>query len=84
MWERGPAVTYARFKAVLAERERRGEIRVPDRQIAAEQFIGGLVAHVQMKLAFGMTERPSKAKTERRVARAVETFMARYATDAAK
>jgi TetR/AcrR family transcriptional regulator, mexJK operon transcriptional repressor len=80
IWEHGPARTYAHFHDFVAERERRGELRVEDPQIAAEQFIGGLVAHVQLKLAFGIAPAPSPADTNARIDSAVTTFLARYAT----
>lgn len=78
VWDHGPAVTYARFAAFLAERERRGEVDVPDHQIAAEHFLGGLVGHQQLRLAFGVDQAPSAADTERRVQLAVDAFLARY------
>jgi AcrR family transcriptional regulator len=79
VWEAGPARTYASFHAFIAERERRGELEVDDPQIAAEQFIGGLVAHQQLKIAFGMTEPPTQTETEERVTEAVRWFVIRYA-----
>lgn len=78
VWEHGPAVTYANFRSFLEERERRGEVRVEDTQLAAEQFIAGLVGHLQFKVAMGMAEAPDEAEVERRVASAVATFLARY------
>jgi TetR/AcrR family transcriptional regulator, mexJK operon transcriptional repressor len=80
VWEHGPARTYANFQALIAERQRRGEILVDDPQIAAEQFLGGTVGHIQLKIAFGMTEPPSESELEARVQAAVRGFLARYAT----
>jgi AcrR family transcriptional regulator len=81
-WTVGPARTYANFHAFIAERQRRGEIAVDDPQIAAEQFLGGLVGHIQIKIAFGMTDPPTPEETDARVNTAVRTFLARYATEA--
>ncbi len=78
VWEAGPARTYANFRAFIAERQRRGEIAVDDPQIAAEQFIGGLVGHQQLKVAFGMGETPTQAGVDARVAHAVRWFMLQY------
>ncbi len=78
VWENGPARTYANFRTFLAERARRGELVVDDPQIAAEQFLGGLVGHVQLKLAFGMTDPPTRAEIDARIDSAVRTFLARY------
>ena len=81
VWEVGPTRTYASFRALLAERRRRGEVVVDgDPQIVAEQFLGGLVGHVQLKIAFGLADPPTPAETEARIASAVQTFLARYAT----
>lgn len=80
LWEAGPTRTYANFKAFVAERERRGELVVDDPQIAAEQFIGGLVGHQQLKIAFGLTEPPTGADLDDRVAEAVRWFLLRYRT----
>jgi len=81
VWDHAPAVTYANFKLLIAERQRRGEIVVDDPQVAAEQFIGGTVGHQQLKLAFGMTTPLSESEIEARVTSAVKTFLARYGTD---
>lgn len=81
LWEAGPARTYANFHAFIAERERRGELEVDEPQIAAEQFLGGLVGHQQLKIAFGVTEPPSEAEREARVAEAVRWFVLRYGVE---
>jgi len=81
VWDHGPAVTYANFHAFIRERQRRGELDVDDPQLAAEQFLAGLVGHIQLKIAFGMAEPPDVTDTERRVRAAVRTFLARYGTD---
>jgi TetR/AcrR family transcriptional repressor of mexJK operon len=80
VWDHGPAVTYANFQRFLAERERRGELAVEDRQLAAEQFIAGIVGHIQLRVAMGITAPPDDEENQRRVASAVKTFLARYGT----
>lgn len=82
VWDAGPARTYADFAAFVAERERRGELAVDDPQIAAEQFVGGLVGHQQLKIAFGLTAPPTEAELEARVSEAVRWFVLRYGTGA--
>jgi TetR/AcrR family transcriptional regulator, mexJK operon transcriptional repressor len=79
VWSVGPTRSYANFRAFLAERQRRGEVTVDDTQIAAEQFLGGLVGHLQLKIAFGMTRPPTQDEIDARVDSAVTTFLARYA-----
>ena len=80
VWNVGPTRTYANFRALLSERQRRGEVTVDDPQIAAEQFLGGLVGHIQLKIAFGMADPPAPDEVSARVESAVQTFLARYAT----
>ncbi len=79
VWEHGPAVTYATFTAFLEERQRRGEIRVDDPQLAAEHFVAGIVGHLQLKVAMGMAAPPDEPEIARRVAAAVRAFLAAYA-----
>ena len=84
VWEHGPAVTYANFQSFLAERERRGEVVIEDLQLASEQFIAGIVGHIQLKVAMGIVEAPPAEENERRVASAVKTFLARYGVNRGK
>lgn len=79
LFERGPAASYARLNAVLEEREAAGEIQVPDRQVAAEQFLGGIVGHLQMRLALGAGV-PTAEQIDARVRAAVDAFLRIYAT----
>jgi len=80
VWNVGPARTYANFRALLVERQRRGELDIDDPQIAAEQFLSGLVGHLQLKIAFGMADPPTQPEIDARVDATVRTFLARYAT----
>ncbi|MDZ7733225.1 MAG: TetR/AcrR family transcriptional regulator [Acidimicrobiia bacterium] len=75
VWENGPAVTYRHVRELLVERQRRGEIDIDDPQLAAEQFIAGLVGHLQPKIAMGQADTPDDAEIERRVRSAVGTFL---------
>jgi TetR/AcrR family transcriptional repressor of mexJK operon len=78
VWEHGPAVTYANFQRFLADRQERGELEVDDPQLASEHFIAGIVGHIQLKVAMGITEPPSPEESEQRVAAAAATFLSRY------
>lgn len=84
VWDHGPAVTYANFHRFLEDRRDRGEVEYDDVQFASEQFIAGIVGHLQPKIAMGIAEPPSEEESALRVASAVETFMARYARGAAR
>jgi len=81
MFERGPAVTYERLRRFIEARAEAGEIEVDDAQIAAEQFLGGIVGHQQLRRALGQ---PTASVTgmEARVDAAIATFRAAYATRA--
>lgn len=74
LFDRGPAASYRRFLALLADRAATGEVEVPDPQIAAEQFFGGIVGHQQMRLALGAGE-PTPEEIDARVRSAVEAFV---------
>lgn len=79
LFERGPATSYRRLLAVLAERSAAREVEIPDPQIAAEQFLGGIIGHQQMRLALGAGE-PSAEDIEVRIHAAVEAFVRLYGT----
>jgi hypothetical protein len=80
VWDHGPAITYANFRAFLTERRERGEIDVEDLQFAAEQFLAGIVGHIQLKVAMGVAPVPDDDEIAARVTSAVQTFLARYGT----
>lgn len=81
VWDHGPSITYANFFAFVNERQRRGELTVEDPQLAAEHFLASIVGHIQLKVAFGITDPPDDTEINRRVQAAIATFLARYATD---
>lgn len=77
MFERGPAVSYARLRDFLSERVKVGEIEVDDLQIAAEQFLGGIVGHQQLRRALGQEPVDASGITAR-VEAAITTFLAAH------
>lgn len=77
LFERGPAVSYERLRDFLAARARAGEIEVGDVQIAAEQFLGGIVGHQQLRRALGqqaVAERGITARVEAAIVALVATY----------
>ena len=74
LFERGPGRTYARLKSFLAAKVVAGAIVVDDLQIAAEQLLGGVIGHQQMRMALG-APRPRPAEIEARIDVAVRTFL---------
>lgn len=79
LFERGPAMSYRRFRVFVAAKHAAGEVHVPDLDIAAEQFIGGIVGHQQLRKALGISQ-PSPADITARIDAATAAFVATYAT----
>lgn len=79
LFDHGPAVSYERLRRLIETRVAAGELVVEDAEIAAEQFIGGIVGHQQLRMALGVS-RPTPAAMEARVQAAVRTFVAAYAS----
>ncbi len=77
MFEQGPAVSYARLRDFLAHRVAAGEIEIDDLQIAAEQFLGGIVGHQQLRRALGQ-DPPDSSAISARVEAAIRTFLAAH------
>lgn len=74
LFELAPARSYERFKGFLETKQAKGEVRVDDPQIAAEQFLAGLVGHLQLRLLLGMPG-PTEQEIDDRVEAAVRTFL---------
>lgn len=76
----GPAVFRAEMAAYFKQAEARGELRMADPILAADQFGELCKADVWPRLVFGVTRQVTEAELNRVVNGAVETFMARYGT----
>jgi AcrR family transcriptional regulator len=77
LFDQGPAVSYARLRDFIVERVSAGEIHVDDPQIAAEQFLGGIVGHLQLRRALGQAPTDPSHVTAR-VEAGVKTFLAAH------
>lgn len=77
LFARGPAVNYQRLRTFLIRHADAGTIDVSDPQIAAEQFLGGIVGHQQLRLALGLA-RPRPADISQRIDAAVTAFIASH------
>ena len=73
LFDHGPARTYARLRRFLAAKRDAGEIVVDDLQIAAEQFLGGIIGHQQLRAALGQPP-PTASDIDARVEAAIQTF----------
>ena len=77
-YENGPALARQRLAAFLADAVARGELDIPDCQLAADQFAELCKAHIFPRILFCREWHPGEADISRVVDGAVETFMARY------
>jgi len=77
LFEHGPAAGYARFRQFTEAKDAAGEISVGDHQIAAEQFLAGIVGHQQLRMALGVGT-PTPDDIERRIDAAIASFLAAY------
>lgn len=77
LFANAPARSYARLKAFLQAKQASGEVQVEDFQIAAEQFLSGLVGHQQLRMQLGCGA-PTPEEIDRRVESAVRTFVRAY------
>lgn len=80
LFELAPGRSYERFATFLDAKRDRGEVAVDDLQIASEQFLAGLVGHLQLRMLLGVDE-PSPQDVDRRVEAAVRMFLRTYAPD---
>lgn len=76
----GPAVMRAEMAEYFVQAQARGELRVEDPLLAADQFGELCKADIWTRLIFGVVQSVSDEEIGRVVDGAVETFMARYGT----
>lgn len=72
--------TQAALCDYFAEAQARGELRIEDPELAADQFVELCRADLQMRLLMRVPPPPSPRDVERVLTGAVEMFLARYAT----
>lgn len=74
----GPAVFRSEMAAYFKKAEARGELRLTDHTMAADQFGELCKADIWPRLIFGVVQSVTRAEIARVVENAVDTFMARY------
>lgn len=74
----GPEVLRAEMALYFEQAENRGELRIDDYRLAADQFGELCKADIWPRLIFGVSKTVSDAEIDRVVEGAVQTFMARY------
>ena len=77
-YQSGPALVRARLVEFFREAVARGELRIDDFELAADQFHALCKADIVERLVFNMDKTIPRALRERTIAGAIETFMARY------
>lgn len=78
-YESGPAHSLRQMTALLREADRRGTLRIPDPELAAEQFFGLLKAHIHTRFVLCIANTVSEAELERFVEAAIDLFTRGYA-----
>lgn len=76
----GPEVFRTEMAAYFRQAQARGQLRIEDHIMAADQFGELCKADVWPRLIFGVTKQVSDAEIVRVVENAVQTFLARYGT----
>ncbi len=77
-YQSGPARMRAEMAAYFTESISRGELRIDDLELAADQFGELCKADIWPRLMFGVIDHVEAADIDRVVDGAVETFLARY------
>ncbi|WP_448188371.1 TetR/AcrR family transcriptional regulator [Azospirillum sp. sgz301742] len=81
-YESGPARSHGQMAAYLRELDRRGALRIPDVDLAAEQFFGLIKAHIHTRFIMGIQDALPETEANRFVDAAVALFTKGYAPDA--
>ena len=76
----GPAVMRAEMAKYFETAEARGELKVDDKELAADQFGELCKADIWPRLIFGVSRSVTEDEMARVVNGAVDTFLARYST----
>jgi len=77
-YESGPMMVRARVKEYLEQATARGELKIEDFDLAADQLAELCKADLFPRLVFNIDTEFTEAERERVIIGAVETFLARY------
>lgn len=77
-YEAGPGKTHANLTAMLRDAVSRGELKLDDVEVAADQFLGLLQGYSSFQLSLGVEPTPLLASVQARVRGAVEVFLKAY------
>jgi TetR/AcrR family transcriptional repressor of mexJK operon len=77
----GPAIARTRLTAYLSQAVARGELAIPDLDLAADQFHALAKSGITERILFDPEAQMTEADRNRTVSGAVEMFMARYGVE---
>jgi TetR/AcrR family transcriptional repressor of mexJK operon len=77
-WETGPAATLAALSRLLMLFDAAGALRVPDPELAADQFFSMLKGADHLRVTLGIGDLPTPRRLQHYAAAAVETFLRAY------
>ena len=83
-FECGPALVREQLKTFFRVAQERGELKIDDMDLAADQFHELCKADLFMKIVMNLQTTFSDAEKDRVIDGAVEMFLARYGTEAAR
>lgn len=78
-WETGPAATLTALTRLLVRFDAAGALRVPDPELAADQFFSMLKGTDHLRVTLGIGEVPSARRLKHYAAAAVGMFLRAYA-----
>lgn len=78
-YETGPQRLVTLIATYLCEQDRAGNLRVPEPEIAAMQFLDLAKSSLHLRLLLGIVAAPTAAEKEQAVAQAVDCFIRAYA-----
>ena len=77
-YKSGPQLMESRLSAYFAHACERGELKIDDVRLAAQQFDAMMKADVFVKMVFNVVDTPDQAAIDHVIKGAVDTFLARY------
>jgi TetR/AcrR family transcriptional repressor of mexJK operon len=78
VYEAGPRIAVRRLAGLFEREARRGTITVADPELAAEQFFGALIGHLQLRALLRVEDPQADDRVEASVAAAVRAFLAAH------
>ncbi|MCW2243540.1 TetR/AcrR family transcriptional regulator [Azospirillum canadense] len=78
-YEAGPAKTMEQIVGYMEEVDRKGQLAIPDPQLAAEQLVGLVKSHTHLRYMLCLADRPSEQELTRIIDGAVNLFIKGYA-----